>query len=149
MNSKKSIILLACLCLTFNSFSQGAYSFLLRGQKSPYDSAVSIEIHEYRKIRFKLTTSDSLVVALISDVRAAASISLEKDSAISTLLKENSVHLEIERRQQKSFSDLNKNFNDLYIKSISKGFFQRPGVLVGMGSAGTFIVIAIVKSVFK
>lgn len=54
------------LCLTFEVSAQ--YNLLRRGEPSTYDSAVNIEISEYRKIRRKVLTADSLVAQLNQEI---------------------------------------------------------------------------------
>jgi hypothetical protein len=56
--SKSVLIICALLCLSFEAAAQ--YKLTRRGEPSPYDSSVNIEISEYRLIRNKVLTYDTL-----------------------------------------------------------------------------------------
>ena len=62
MKLSKSVLTISLLlCLTFEVRAQyNNYSLTLKGQASRYDSAVLVEVNEFRRIRRKLLTYDTL-----------------------------------------------------------------------------------------
>lgn len=68
MSNWKSVFTL--LLLTTALTSEGQYFKLLKGQSSPFDTAVAIQINRYRLETVKLKLADRLVDSLISEIKS-------------------------------------------------------------------------------
>jgi hypothetical protein len=67
-NWKSVLTTFAFLCLISEAQAQfNQYTLMRRGQVSAYDSSVNIEIGEYRKIRAKVLTADSVYNAFMGE----------------------------------------------------------------------------------
>lgn len=67
-NWKSVLTTFAFLCLISEGRAQfNQYTLMKRGQVSAYDSSVNIEIGEYRKIRAKVLTADSVYNSFMSE----------------------------------------------------------------------------------
>jgi hypothetical protein len=137
--SKNALILFLFLCLSSDALAQ--YTFLRKGQTSSYDSSVNIEVKEYRKIRAKILTADTLVTALNDEIKKSYVISSRKDTVISSqilIIESNARVIEV---KTKTISDLSDNFNKLFqANNKKKKFYERPGFLFGSGGVAGIII---------
>jgi len=145
-NYKNFIILFALICLTFEGFSQ-KYSKLFKGDRSPYDTGVIIELSEYRKIRIKVNYADSIIRSLNREISNSYSIIKQRDSIQLIMLKlieskENQV-----ARQSQLIESINKDFDALYNASNrKKKFFQKQSYMLGSGFMLGIITSILIKS---
>lgn len=60
------IVLIACCLpgLNFEAHAQGPYKLLLRGEPSPFDTAVAIQVQTYRRETAKMAADDRLIKGL-------------------------------------------------------------------------------------
>lgn len=137
-------ILSAFLCLSFNSFGQSPnYIRLLFGQASPYDTAVAIQITEYRAIRFKLSTAENLVRGLNDELRKSTAV-IQNLEAVKINYELQLSSLEKSHRDDRqTIADLNKHIDDL-VKLIpgKKPFYKSNVALMCYGAA---IVTGLIK----
>jgi hypothetical protein len=138
-----ALILLTSICPTFELGAQtlSPYTFSLKGRPSPYDSAVIIQIAEYRKIRIKVTTADSLVDALSTEINQLLTLVDKQDQANRILVDLTSRQEATISRKEETIEDLSDQFDRLYEKSVSKKkFYQTNGFKYGAGGIGALLI---------
>jgi hypothetical protein len=138
----KNLILCLLICPSFELAAQtiSPYTFSLKGRPSPYDSAVTIQIAEYRKIRIKITTADSLVDALSSEINQLLTLVDKQDQANRILLDLTSRQEKTIARKDETIQDLSGQFDKLYETTVSKKkFYQTNGFKYGAG--GTLALV--------
>lgn len=114
---KNYIILFALLCLSFEASSQyDRYAKLIRGEKSPLDTAVAIQIAEYRAIRFKVSIADSLIRSMRDEIEQLNLLSREKDTVNIIQSKMLVLDQAIIDEHSKTISDLSKSI-DVFAKN--------------------------------
>jgi len=113
----------------------------LKGQPSPYDSAVSVELTQYRALRFKLTTAEQYIASLnteIDSLRAENKALQLLSWQLSALGAKQDEFLTV---NQKSFADLNGKFDNLLTEATKpKKWYQQTWFHVTLGAAGVYIL---------
>lgn len=81
----KNLITITVVFLFFAPFINAQYSFLLKDQKCPFDTAVGIQIKTYRMESKKMILGDSLIKNLKYQLQLSDSIQacLSRDSRVS------------------------------------------------------------------
>lgn len=130
-----TLLLLTCLS------SEAQYSLLRRGQVVPFDSAIAIEITQYRAIRIKAITADMYIESLKQEIVGLRQEVNAMDSMTHILSVVTRNQEEFRSANAKSFSDLNEKFNTLLIETTTpKRWYERRGVLIGIGVLGTYLI---------
>jgi hypothetical protein len=113
-----------------------------RGDVSTYDSSVNIEIKEYRKIRRKVLSSDSLIIAMSLHVAYTDTLIKRFEDKISTLAATAVRHEATIADKNQTIKKLSADFDNLATLSKKLRIFKNPisdgavkfvgGVLVGL-----------------
>jgi uncharacterized coiled-coil protein SlyX len=137
---RKNIIALAFLCLSFSALAQ--YQKAAKGEPVPFDTAVIVELGEYRKIRSKVLLADSLVQSLSFSLSLSLQAIAQQDSTISAqaftiAAQEKTIARKDEVIQQVStrFDELNK------LATRPKRWYQKDGLKYGLGAAAMLLII--------
>lgn len=146
-----SLTLCACLCLNFDGVAQ--YKKILRGEISPYDTGVVIQISEYRKIRNVNRFADSLVASLNREISGLYQLQKKKDTVATKMLAINeSLARTVEGQKETivglsmDFDELNATYNTLSRRSRRKVIlFTSGGVVAG---AVIYAGITAIKNTF-
>lgn len=149
MPNLKKIIVLLLLIVPIFSRGQSPYKFLLKGDKSPYDSGVVIHLSTYRIETKKLKAGDILVDSLLKENQ-----SLSNEIVISSEVRTNDKFI-IETQSQaltgkdSTIIKLSTNYNELHkVATAPTPFFQRPAVI--WTTAGVmFLFFEILKGAFN
>jgi hypothetical protein len=144
----KRLTLYALLCLSFNSAAQ--YTQLKKGEASPYDLGVVIELSEYRRVRTKVSLSDSLISSLRVEISKAYLLIGKQDSAsflereiISSLTRTTEGQRETIASVSADFDEMNHKFESYRRRTNRKIiFFSTTGAIVGV------ILVEVIKSIF-
>lgn len=131
------IILSTLTCLT----SSAQYKLLLRGQPSLFDSAVSVELTQYRALRFKLTTAEQYIASLNSEIDSLRAENNALHMLSGQLAQINEKQVQFQQVNEKSFADLNGKFNNLLTEATKpKKWYQSTWFHVTLGAAGVYIL---------
>jgi hypothetical protein len=123
--SKNALMILLSVCLTFEVSAQ--YSLMTRRQVlNEFDSAVTIEISEYRKIRKKVTTADSLIIALKAEVTKNAQLVYLNNTQAEGLKYLVQRHEDTIASKDKTIAELNSAFDELAALSKKFRIFRDP-----------------------
>ena len=138
------IITLLLTVPTFKGVSQqikGNYALITGGQECPFDTAVAIQINQYRVESESFNLCDSLIY----DYQEYA-ISLERQSEIQdSLLAINKIKIKEKDNIISSKSELNNKlfiaYNVLYEEATrKKKIWQRPEFFIGIGTVIGYII---------
>lgn len=141
---KNYIILFVLICLSFDACAQ--YRKVLKAESSPYDTAVLIQIQEYRKIRIKVTFADSLINSLNMELSKSRLIVQQKDSSQSILIEIQKASAVTISRQAETIQSVSKSFDDLNkLVSAPTPWIKKPWVIFSGGA----IVGIILKSLLS
>lgn len=148
-SSKNLLILFASICLIISAQAQSPYKFLLKGDRSPYDSGVVIELREYRQIRAKVTLADSLIAALRAEaIQSMAIIQKQEESIVlqTSIIDRQSQALTAKdttiQNLSRAFDELHKettrpkNFLDRFLNF----FGDRPLLTLAVGAVGGYLI---------
>jgi hypothetical protein len=113
-----------------------------RGQVSAYDSSVNIEIGEYRKIRAKVLTADSVYNAFmgerygyLSEIKSYIMLGFTKDEIIArheaTILSKDSTITDLKAINKESLILL-KSFRLSPVPAIDTGLKIGGGIVIGI-----------------
>jgi hypothetical protein len=141
--SKSALMISLLLCLTFEVRAQyNNYALTLRGEVSKFDSAVLVEVNEFRKIRRKLLTYDTLArnfyverlkfnaVQMEMQVRVAMSEDIIK-AKNETIARQDTTIVEL-RRVSEDAIKLSKKLQISPIPIIDASAKVGAGILIGL-----------------
>lgn len=135
--------------IALSSEASGQYTFLRRGQASPYDSGVVVRIDRYRAEGLKLKLADRLIDSLKVELFKGYRSNDRKDSLNRSLTFANAVLKDSGERKDKTIDDLNKNFDKAISILQPKGFWNRKEFIFGggivLGALGTAGIIKLAK----
>lgn len=122
-------LLVLSLCQTFESSGQG-YEKLLRGQKTTFDTAVAVQIQQYRLIRKKATIADKYISSLKTTIDSLNETVKLYSALDLTMQQIQQTQQEYQAKNDKAFSDLSQSFDKLLRQKIPpKKFYERTGVI--------------------
>jgi hypothetical protein len=141
---KYIITAFALLCLHTECYSQ--YCLMGRGQTNPFDSAVAIHLPEYRKIRIKVLTADSLIQKLNIEINELTDFVIKSEQAKQILIEINDRHQKTIADKDKSIKGLHHDFNELLHQCNKKSvWWNSRGAHFGGGAIASLVVIYVVK----
>lgn len=116
--------------------SEAQYTLLLKGQPSPYDSGVVIQIKTYRIETRHLKTADDYIKSLnqtIDSLNATIGVKMDINKSLQFEVKEINKNLKL---SHDNFSQLGKKFDDLYVVATKpkKGWLKNVAIGFGLGS---------------
>jgi predicted nucleic acid-binding Zn-ribbon protein len=130
-------IALTITCLS----SKAQYKLVTRGQVNTYDSAVVVELTQYRALRFKLTTADNYIKSLKTEIDTLRAENAAWRGLSGQLATLSSKHEQFEQVNANSFKNLNEKFNDLLREATKpKKWYHRTGVLICAGAVSAYIL---------
>lgn len=117
------------------------YKLLLKGEASPYDSAVAIEINRYRQETVKLRTAETVIESLQEEVELQKLTSIKYKE----LAEQRSLSIDLLQREVERKDKLNQKLVDDSIagleKALNRKWFEKPEIWVGVAVA----VIVLIK----
>ena len=114
---------------------------ILKGKPSPYDSAVVIDLPQYRVIRYKLTTADTYILSLKKQVDSLKSEIKIWDELNLKFIALDSANEVSRQRNEQSFKELNKSFDRLLSEATKpKKWYEKPIVWIGGGALATWLL---------
>jgi hypothetical protein len=143
------ITITGLLCLNFDS--SGQYCLLKRNQVNPFDTAVAVEILEYRKIRTSSIVADSLIRSLRTEIDTLNIFIINLEASRELLMQVNERHEATILDKDNTIKGLRHDFMELHTQCSrikrawydSRGFYFGSGVVVSIGFI--FVVTQIVK----
>lgn len=127
MKNLKSFIATSIFMIALTSNSYGQYTFVLKGDKSPYDSGVVVAIQRYRMESTKLKLADRLIDSLVFEIKSITSENFKsrqliavKDTEISVLKKDRADQKVTITSLSDSFNALSKLEEDKWYKKVLK-----------------------------
>jgi redox-regulated HSP33 family molecular chaperone len=132
------ITLCLFLCLSSELLGQGAYTLLKQGERSPYDSAVAIRIQEYRQLRLKIITGDSLITSQALENKFLYQVIEKKDSNAVAQAFAIQRQRETIKSKDQTITELNQTYKDLEQVALKP---RRRGLFFGLGAAASFLTI--------
>lgn len=125
-----TVLFTSLICLTCEG--QSDFTLLLKGQKNPYDTAVAIEVHQYRLIRQKVAVGDTYIGSLrktIDSLNAQMEVLYYLANTQGTLI---AAQQDFGKKNEQAFDGLSARFDKLAEQlNAPKAWYERPLVIFG------------------